>query len=297
MLVGACGDKASQVTPEQTGGSYGSGVDLDALDKPEPTTTGAKSGGSAGSNQSAGQPAPAQPAPQMLQGAAQRADDLGNTGRNALVYLRGDRYTKLVFEITAANGWEPDPESINILRSRLQQVLDKPAGIEFLPAKTFVSGRSTYSQSNINALETQHRTRFSAKEGGTAVIHMLFLNGAAADKFTGRAYRASSIVVMAEESADRETLAVSRGKIEGALLVHEVGHLLRLVNHGYTSPRDHEDPDHRGHSRNIGSVMYWQVDAAGDLIEDVFEGPPPSKFDQEDIADLADIKAGRLGPK
>ena len=49
--------------------------------------------------------------------------------------------------------------------------------------------------------------------------------------------------------------------VENSVLVHEVGHLLGLVNL-YQSPVDHEDPDHPGHSNNDESVMYWAIESA-----------------------------------
>ncbi len=296
LAVAACGNnKASQVTPKDAGGRYGSGVDLEALNKTAtPAPGSAASAPPAGGNTNSG--AVTAPTTGAALSGIDVADDAGAVGRNAVPYLRGGRYTKLAFEITAANQWEPDPESISLLRTRLQSIVDKPKGIEFLPAHNFSSQKTKYSQDDIESLERQYRKRFSDKNGGTAVIHVLFLNGAS-EEFVGKAYRASSIVIMAEDADARSTAAVSRGKIEGAILVHEVGHLLRLLNNGYHSPREREDPEHRGHSRNTGSVMYWQVDASGDLIEDIFNGPPPNQFDKDDLADLADIKAGRLGPR
>jgi hypothetical protein len=224
-----------------------------------------------------------------------QAADLAGVGRNAAVYLRGTRYTKLVLEITAVRGWAPDQQALNILRARLGEVLDKPQGIEFLPVRTIDSTTNEYSSRDIAALENRHRKHFSGKTGGTAVIHMLYLNGTTAG-FAGRAYHASSVVIMAEAISRGSTALVSRGQIEGAVLVHEIGHLLRLVNNGYRSPRDHHDQAHPGHSKNKASVMYWAVEG-GALLQDIFDGAPPNAFDADDLADLADLKAGRLGPK
>ena len=38
--------------------------------------------------------------------------------------------------------------------------------------------------------------------------------------------------------------------VENSVVIHEVGHLLGLVNLVYQSPVDHEDADHPGHSNN-----------------------------------------------
>ncbi len=290
----ACSSSKSQVTPEETGGRYGSGVDLDALEgdrTPQPTRA-----AGAGNAQAPAAPA-ATAAPGNIRPPSDYnlAADKAGVGRNAYVYLRGTRYKKLVFEITAASGWQPDPGSLNILKARIQSVLDKPVGIEFLPARTFTPSKNKYTNNDISALEARHRQRFSDKEGGTAVIHMLFLNGQA-EGFAGLAYSASSVAIMSELISNGATAVVSRAQIEGAVLVHEIGHLLRMVNKGYRSPRDHEDPQHLGHSKNKASVMYYAVEG-GNVIVDVFNGAPPNAFDTDDLADLADLKSGRLGPQ
>jgi hypothetical protein len=299
MAVSACSSSKSKVTPESTGGGkYGSGVDLDALDGQKTAAPNAAPNAAAGSanNQAANQPAPSESAAgPNVRISSDEAADLGGTGRNAAVYLRGTRYTKLVLEINAAKGWGPDPQALNILRARIGGVLDKPDGIEIPPVRTFESTKTTYTMSDIASLENRYRTRFSGKTGGTAVIHMLYLNGSASG-FIGRAYHASSVVIMAQAASQGATALVSRAQIEGAVLVHEVGHLLRMVNNGYQSPRDHHDAEHPGHSKNKASVMYWAVEG-GSVIADVFDGAPPNAFDADDLADLADLKAGRLGPQ
>ncbi|MEX2537780.1 MAG: hypothetical protein WD646_03915 [Actinomycetota bacterium] len=297
LAASACSSSKSKVTPEATSGRYGSGVDLDALDGRKTAAPKAAPAGSVNNQPANNQPAPTS---ESAGGPDVRTDfdkaaDLGGTGRNAAVYLRGTRYTKLVLEINAAKGWGPDPQALNILRARIGGVLDKRDGIEIPPVRTFESTKTTYTMSDIAALENRYRTRFSGKTGGTAVIHMLYLNGSASG-FVGRAYHASSVVIMAQAASQGATALVSRAQIEGAVLVHEVGHLLRMVNNGYQSPRDHHDAEHPGHSKNKASVMYWAVEG-GSVIADVFDGPPPNAFDADDLADLADLKSGRLGPK
>ena len=82
---------------------------------------------------------------------------------------------------------------------------------------------------------------------------------------------------------------------EKATLVHEVGHLLALVNITYRSPRDHHDEENQGHSTNVNSVMYHAVDTVG--VFTLFRGmnrQPPTDFDADDRADLADLKSSKL---
>jgi len=74
--------------------------------------------------------------------------------------------------------------------------------------------------------------------------------------------------------------------------VHEYGHLVALVNNGYESPHDHEDPDHPNHSNNDDSVMYWAIESQD--IANQIDGEPPNNFDSDDLDDLRLMKEGKL---
>ena len=64
------------------------------------------------------------------------------------------------------------------------------------------------------------------------------------------------------------------------------------MNLVYQSPVDHEDPDHPGHSNNEESVMYWAVESSE--ISNIISGQLPDEFDQDDLDDLAGLKAGTI---
>jgi hypothetical protein len=293
LLLSGCNLSRSskEAGPQTTGGSYGAGLDLDveggATSKPGQKNAQTSSGGQSGGT--------ATKTIEPIQGQSNRTPDgltprdRSATGANALVYLRPG-IPKLTVEINAVNGREPTPDALARLKARLSSVLDKPAGIEFLPVKTFTSSRSSYTMTDIENLEAQHRRQWS--DDSKAVIHLLCLNG----RYEGGgplaiAYRASSIVAFPEQIDNAATAVVGRTVIERAVLVHEFGHLLGLVNIGYQSPRDHEDPQHRGHSKSTGSVMYWAVEdsSVATLLDQ-----PPDDYDADDRADLADRAAGRL---
>lgn len=219
-----------------------------------------------------------------------KPQDFGSTGQNAVFYLRA-RHPKLVIEINAVSGREPNRSALDLLRVRLSSVVDKPGGIEILPTKTFASNRISYTSQDIKRMEDMHRSKFSSDEA--VVIHLFFLNGSFAESSAlGVAYGASSAAVFVDQIEGASTPAVSREAIENAVLVHEAGHLLGLVNIGYRSPRDHEDPEHPRHSRHRSSVMFWAVESVS--VATILSGGPPSDFHPDDRADLEDRRAGRL---
>ena len=78
----------------------------------------------------------------------------------------------------------------------------------------------------------------------------------------------------------------AQAAIEDAVTMHEVGHLLGLVDLYLETGR--ADPEHPGHSRNTRSVMYWAVES--NLVADLLTGGPPKDFDNDDLADLQSIR-------
>ena len=51
--------------------------------------------------------------------------------------------------------------------------------------------------------------------------------------------------------------AVFQKYVEQATVVHEVGHVVGLVNNGLPMYKKHEDKEHRNHSNDVRDVMYW----------------------------------------
>jgi hypothetical protein len=110
----------------------------------------------------------------------------------------------------------------------------------------------------------------------------------------GIAYSGASVIIYIQEIRGIATPVVGAEGIEKATVIHEVGHLFALVNQTYKSPRNHEDPQHKGHSSNTESVMYYAVESIG--VVGLLGGrtEPPNSFDKDDLADLADLKSGKL---
>ena len=215
-------------------------------------------------------------------------------GGEAATFLRADT-ERLVIEGDQAEGAEISSSSLSHLQRVLGSVADKPGGIE-VQTSTITTGKSDYTQKDLRALEDQHRQ--TSTGGGTASMYVLALNGQFRDQrgVIGVAYSGSSYALFLRQ-AERGAPGVigDSAAVERAVLVHEAGHLLALVNIGYESPRGREDPDHPNHSTHERSVMHWAVESVE--IFRVLGGGPPDDFDEADRGDLADIRSGAITPE
>jgi hypothetical protein len=215
--------------------------------------------------------------------------DFGEVGSMARTYLRLSPARRLVVEVAWVVGNEPNQRALDHLTRILEDVTDKPGGVSVIRGRSFASSKSTYTAAEIRSIESQNRGRFSG--GDTVTMWIVYLNGSYAEQggALGLAYGATSAAIFRERLDDATTAIVNEAGIERAVVTHEVGHLLALVNLGYRSPRDHEDPQHRGHSRNKDSVMFWAVEDVS--LTDLLAGGPPDDFDADDRADLEMLKS------
>lgn len=104
----------------------------------------------------------------------------------------------------------------------------------------------------------------------------------------GVALRGDLIALFRDSIASASTPLISGRSIEDAVLLHEIGHLLGLVDVALDTGR--ADPEHPGHSKNRDSVMYWAVESG--VVTQVLEGGPPKDFDAADLGDLLALRNG-----
>lgn len=299
LLVASCGlSSSTSQTPPPTGGTYGAGIDLSDVDKtPVPAARSVAQGGRAapvGSERQDGGATRASSAP-----AASRVDlskkptMAGSAGNNVYWYLNKTR-PKLVIE-TDVVGSSPFDGTLDHLVAKLREVADKPGGIRVLPVQRLPAGRTTWQPNDLATFESRYRE--TAHTADTMSIYILFVSGdprygGGGGTLLGHAYTASAVVLYSDNIRGDLPPLLGADDLERAVLVHEVGHLLALVNQTYKSPRDHEDPEHPGHSGNEDSIMYWALEF-GDAVA-ALAGNLPTDFDADDLADLRDLKTGKL---
>ena len=204
-------------------------------------------------------------------------------------------YDTWVIEIDHTSGMRPDSSVVNGMLSRVQAVVSKD------------TVRVEYSDSNLpskdrwtrGALQDLHESRQDqSTKGDTVTSHILFVDGRYEDPdVLGFAVGHEWIVIFSEridegcDNAGPLGLPVcnnnDRQRAHTAVLVHEVGHIMGLVNNGIPMVNPHEatscgGQSDSGHSNNENSVMYCGVNTVGLFgLQSI-----PMEFDADDRRDL-----------
>lgn len=229
------------------------------------------------------------------------ADNLTNLGMNrgipgglTLACLDGATYTSMVVEVDYHPGYKPESTSTDMLLERLESVCDKPQGIQIQFSETSFSNEDIWSANDVRVAGWDAKSN-DPRDGSTLYWQVLFPAGVYEDSSVlGVAVDASTVALFKDSIDDAENIfrRPSAEKIENSVLVHEVGHLLGLVNTVYTSPADHEDSEHPGHSNNEDSVMYWAIESAS--IANFFDNELPTEYDLNDKQDLIGLNDGSI---
>lgn len=213
------------------------------------------------------------------------AGSQGASGSLAGDYLRDATYTSLQVEVDYVGSTPPTQAALDLLRTRLGERCRKPAGITITLDESLNSSRTTWSQSDIEAFEATHRDRYS--QGSEAVLYVLYLNGGSdqdngSSRVLGLSYSGSSFCIFKESVDASATLALTSQTIEEAVLVHEAGHNLGLVNNGTPMQTPHQDTANGNHDTDSSCVMHHTIESS--LISQLLG--VPNQFGANCVADL-----------
>jgi hypothetical protein len=277
LLVSCGGDDEPTVAVDATTTTQAGGAPVPGSDTTAPTEPASAPAVTtpSGDDATVVEPEPASPAQESA------AD--GSAGSFAPEILGGGG--ELLIEVINESGVGAGRGTIDHVTSTLATVSGKPTSAVTSPRAA--PRDDSWTADELRAVADAAGT---PQSDGRVVVHLIFVHGRWADSDTvlGVAVRGDTAAVFVDAVAEASNPLVGAGAIETAATMHEVGHLLGLVDLQLDTGR--EDPEHPGHSRNRDSVMYWAVEST--LITDVLAGGPPRDFDADDRRDLETIRQG-----
>lgn len=200
--------------------------------------------------------------------------------------MSDSRYNSMLIEVFYDEATPPRDAAIDLLEQRAQERLSKPGGIT-IERHAFDGDSKTWSSRDLSNLAEDLSATSSG--GGRVVLTVLYVDGnsdgdTSNGKVLGVFFQKGRIALFPDAINGGGLLGFGASDIERAVLVHEFGHAIGLVNLGIPMQTDHEDDEHEKHSSSSQSVMYWAVENTLGLS--TLTGGIPNDFDANDRADL-----------
>lgn len=212
------------------------------------------------------------------------------TGSSSNDLLSDKKYTSMIVEVVYVEGFEPSATAINNFVSFLNARTYKPNGISIVKRAIATTGKTTYTDQDIAAIEDLTRTKYNTSN--QIAVWLFFTDGkSTSDTSTsvvlGKAYRNTSLVVFEQtvQSLSDSPFEPNRSLLETTVINHEFGHILGLTNLGATLQSNHEDTAHPKHCNVESCLMYWSSESGNGIANMVSGGSAP-KLDAQCLADL-----------
>lgn len=210
----------------------------------------------------------------------------GGSGAQAVAYLSSASFTSLRVEVDYVASVPPGSAALDHLRARLAERCAKPDGVVVeLGDSIAPSSTNTWTLNDIQALEARFRNRTNT--ANEVVLYVLYLDGRSDQddsnrQLLGLSYSASSFCVF-QETVLANSSRLGRGAVERAVLVHEAGHNLGLVNNGIVMQTPHQDVANGPHDVDADCVMHHAIESS--RVAQIL-GAVPDDFCANCIADM-----------
>lgn len=214
-------------------------------------------------------------------------------------YITSTDQTRLVFELDVVEGESARQAAKDYVVAKLGAVVDKPDGLEWKSDGTFAS-RGADHKWTFSELQKLAKEQLDLEvPANTSKIHVMYVDGTYEDgNVLGVAWANKHLVMFSdvlEANCSRPLLGDRLcAAAESSVLLHEVGHVIGLVDNGVEMVEDHKDAEHGAHDSNEDCVMYWAYDGVQvlDVIASRLTGTSSElDFDAACKADLAAARA------
>lgn len=212
------------------------------------------------------------------------------TGSSSYDLLSDDTFKSMVVEVVYVDGYEPSTAAINNFVSFLNERVNKSKGITVVKRAIASSGKATFTNQEIIAIEDANRTKYNTSD--QIAVWAFFVDGESAEntssaKVLGTAYRNTSFVIYEKtvQGLSSSPFQPGRSLLETTVITHEFGHILGLTNLGAKLQSDHEDSEHAKHCNVESCLMYWSAESGSGIANMVSGGTAP-KLDAQCLADL-----------
>ncbi len=196
-------------------------------------------------------------------------------------YILKDDYSKWVIEVDYVSGMKPSQSWLDELDRKMTELVRKDAVT--VKVGNTIPGKDVWRDSDILGLADSHQNEQTG--GDTVVTYVTYVDGRYTDdKVLGIAYGYDQVVIFKERIDDgcsANPLCIGNANtIQRAVLIHEFGHVLGLVDRGVPMVNPHSDGG--AHSNNRNSVMSASVESTG-----IFGlSSIPTTFDSNDKLDI-----------
>lgn len=212
-----------------------------------------------------------------------------SVGASARDLLSAENYSKIIVEVQYAQGFAPTQTAIDNLKTFMEKYINKPGGVIIKQSSIPAPGKSSYNVYDLVDVESRYRSEYTRPD--TMAVYFFFADSGYSEdtdnsKVLGVAYRNTSMAIF-ERTVHQYSDGWNqpeRSKLETAIINHEFGHILGLVNAGTPMQENHQDAPHGRHCTSTSCLMYWAVET-GDVVQNLVGGSVPD-LDAKCINDL-----------